>query len=65
MEENKVIEGAAVENAAPQAKVANEEFNWDVFENDLDLYGGSKEEVEKKYDESLSNVQPLAERNLV
>ncbi|WP_297450117.1 30S ribosomal protein S1 [uncultured Alistipes sp.] len=57
MEENKVIEGAAVENAAPQAKVANEEFNWDVFENDLDLYGGSKEEVEKKYDESLSNVQ--------
>ena len=68
MEENKVIEGAAVENAALEAeakpakpakeaipakeakpaeeapkRVANEDFNWDAFENDLDLYGGNKE----------------------
>src|SRR5699024_7471150 len=39
------------------AKVANEDFDWNAFENDLDLYGGSKEAVEQKYDESLSNVQ--------
>src|SRR5699024_9950262 len=82
MEENKVNEGAAIENAALEAeakpakpvkeakptreakpvaeapaKVANEDFDWNAFENDLDLYGGSKEAVEQKYDESLSNVQ--------
>ena len=60
MEENKVIEGVA-EQAAPEAKpakkVSNEDFNWDAFEHDLDVYGMPKEEVEKKYDESLSNVQ--------
>ena len=72
MEENKVIEGAAVENAALEAeakpakpakaanpakdakpaeeapkRVANEDFNWYAFENDLDLYGGNKEAAKK------------------
>ena len=60
MEENKVIEGVAEQAASeakPAKKVSNEDFNWDAFEHDLDVYGMPKEEVEKKYDESLSNVQ--------
>lgn len=39
-------------------QVANEDFDWNAFENDLDVYGGeSKEQVTEEYDRSLSNVQ--------
>ncbi len=38
-------------------KVKNEDFNWDAFENDLDVYGGDKGKIAEKYDESLSNIQ--------
>ena len=44
MEENKVT--------------ANENFDWNAFENDLDLYGGtSKETISEAYDQTLSKVQ--------
>ena len=37
--------------------VANEGFDWNAFENDLDLYGGkSKDEVAASYDQTLSNI---------
>ena len=37
--------------------VANEGFDWNAFENDLDLYGGqSKEQVTEAYDQTLSNI---------
>ena len=32
-------------------------FDWTAFEQDLSLYGGSKEEVAEKYDQTLSKVQ--------
>ena len=41
----------------PAKKVKNEDFNWDAFENDLDVYGDDKSKIEEKYDESLSNIQ--------
>ena len=37
--------------------VANESFDWNAFENDLDLYGNlSKEEVAASYGQTLSNI---------
>ncbi len=36
--------------------VSNENFDWNAYENDLDLYTKSKEEIAKEYDETLSNV---------
>ena len=37
--------------------VANENFDWNAFENDLDLYGGqTKEQVAESYDKTLSNI---------
>ena len=37
--------------------VANESFDWNAFENDLDLYGGqTKEQVSEAYDKTLSNI---------
>ena len=37
--------------------VANEGFDWNAFENDLDLYGDqSKEQVAEAYDKTLSNI---------
>ena len=43
MEENKIV--------------ANESFDWNSFENDLDLYGGqNKETVAEAYDKTLSNI---------
>ena len=37
--------------------VANENFDWNSFENDLDLYGDqSKEQVAEAYGKTLSNV---------
>ncbi len=37
--------------------VANENFDWNSFENDLDLYGGqNKEAVTEAYDKTLSNI---------
>ena len=33
-------------------------FNWEAFENDSDIYGGtSKEEISGKYNETLSHIQ--------
>ena len=38
-------------------QVANENFDWNAFENELGLYGQtSKEDITAKYDESLSNI---------
>ena len=37
--------------------VANENFDWNAFENDLDLYGNqSKEQVAEAYGQTLSNI---------
>ncbi len=36
--------------------VSNDNFDWNAYENDLDLYTKSKEEIAKEYDETLSNV---------
>ena len=37
--------------------VANENFDWNAFENDLDLYAGlTKEQVAESYDKTLSNI---------
>ena len=37
--------------------VANEGFDWNAFENDLDLYGDqTKEQVAEAYDKTLSNI---------
>ena len=37
--------------------VANEGFDWNAFENDLDLYGGqTKEQVSEAYNQTLSNI---------
>ncbi len=37
--------------------VANEGFDWNAFENDLDLYGGqTKEQVAEAYGQTLSNI---------
>ncbi len=43
MEENKTV-------------VTNENFDWNAFENELDLYDKSKEEISASYDQTLSNV---------
>ena len=37
--------------------VANENFDWNAFENELDLYDKSKEEIAGAYDQTLSKVQ--------
>ncbi len=60
--ENVEVAEAATVQEAPVAKkskkVSNDEFNWEAYENDLDLYGeDSKEGVSEKYNESLLNVQ--------
>lgn len=36
--------------------VANENFDWSAFENDLGLYDQSKEQITEAYDKTLSNV---------
>ncbi|MDD7455202.1 MAG: 30S ribosomal protein S1 [Bacteroidales bacterium] len=39
------------------ASVAPENFDWDSFENEDNIYGGeSKEKIEEAYDQTLSNV---------
>ena len=39
------------------ASVAPENFDWDSFENQDNIYGGeSKEKIEEAYDQTLSNV---------
>lgn len=40
-------------------KVSNEDFDWNAFENELDLYGDgtAKASIAEAYDKSLSNVQ--------
>lgn len=44
--------------SAPEASRSNEDFDWNTYENDLDLYGGqSRETVADEYDKTLSNVQ--------
>ncbi len=43
MEENKTV-------------VTNENFDWNAFENDLDVYSQPKEEIAAAYDKTLSNV---------
>ena len=36
--------------------VANENFDWNAFENDLGIYNQSKEEIAAAYDKTMSNV---------
>ena len=36
--------------------VANENFDWNAFENDLNLYDQSKEAIEEAYGKTMSNV---------
>ena len=36
--------------------VANENFDWNAFENDLGVYDQPKEQIAKAYDKTLSNV---------
>ena len=36
--------------------VANENFDWNAFENDLGVYSQSKDEIAAAYDKTLSNV---------
>ena len=36
--------------------VANENFDWNAFENDLGVYDQSKEQITEAYDKTLSNV---------
>ncbi len=36
--------------------VANENFDWNAFENDLGVYNQPKEEIAEAYDKTLSNV---------
>ena len=37
-------------------KVAVENFDWAAFENESGLYNQSKEEIEKAYSDSMSNI---------
>ena len=37
-------------------KVSNEEFDWNAFENDTDLYDQSKEDIGAAYDKTMSNI---------
>ncbi len=49
MEENK--------NTEVTAQVSNENFDWNAFEHDLNLYGDtSKESITEQYDKTLSKV---------
>ncbi len=49
MEENK--------NTEVTAQVSNENFDWNAFEHDLNLYGDtSKESITEQYDQTLSKV---------
>ena len=36
--------------------VANENFDWNAYENDLGVYDHPKEEIAEAYDKTLSNV---------
>ena len=36
--------------------VANENFDWNAFENDLGVYDQPKEQIAEEYDKTLSNV---------
>src|SRR5574344_2182475 len=64
-EENKVIAGETVEEAAPvkeetkkaplNASVDPDKFDWNAFENETD-YGADKKQVEEMYDQTLSKV---------
>ncbi len=42
---------------AKNASIPVENFDWNSFENDLDLYQGSKENITEAYDKTLNNVQ--------
>ncbi len=56
-----VAEETSAATEAPAATVAapvsNEDFDWNAFENDLDVYSDTKEHITEKYNESLSNIQ--------
>ena len=65
-EELKDVQEAAVEAQPVQeekkAPVKNasanvDTFDWNTFENDLDLYQGNKETISEEYDKTLNNVQ--------
>ena len=36
--------------------VANDQFDWNAFENDLGVYDQPKEQIAAAYDKTLSNV---------
>ena len=39
------------------APVNLDSFDWDAYEHDLGVYNDSKENIEAKYDQTLSKVQ--------
>ena len=41
-------------------KVANENFDWNAFENDLGVYDQPKEQIGEAYDKTLSNIAARA-----
>ena len=43
--------------AAKNASIPVEKFDWNSFENNLDLYPGTRENITEAYDKTLSNVQ--------
>lgn len=42
---------------AKNASANIDTFDWNAFENDLDLYQGTKEAISEEYDKTLNNVQ--------
>ncbi|MDL2320483.1 S1 RNA-binding domain-containing protein, partial [Alistipes sp. OttesenSCG-928-B03] len=50
-------EVAAKKAAEAPKQVANEDFDWSAFEDDLSVYGDSKQSIMDAYDKTLSNVQ--------
>ncbi|WP_302566751.1 S1 RNA-binding domain-containing protein, partial [Alistipes indistinctus] len=45
------------EQKAVVAPVNLDTFDWNAYENDLGVYNAPKEEIEAKYDQTLSKVQ--------
>ena len=52
--ENQTVEK---ELAPVNASVSNENFDWNSYENDLGLYGDSKDKIADQYSQTLSNIE--------
>ncbi|MDR0955142.1 MAG: 30S ribosomal protein S1 [Rikenellaceae bacterium] len=56
-EETVAVEEPKAKAPVKNASVPVENFDWSKFEDELDLYQGSKEEIAAEYDKTLNNVQ--------